>query len=88
MPTRNANGNLDHHPPLFSPGNTLPFVLVTALFLFWGIPSNTNDILIKQFMKSFEITRFRAGLIQSAFYMGYFLWAPPRAGFFTKATAP
>ena len=79
MPTRNANGNLDHHPPLFSPGNTLPFVLVTALFLFWGIPSNTNDILIKQFMKSFEITRFRAGLIQSAFYMGYFLLAVPAA---------
>jgi len=79
MPIRNANGNLDHHPPLFSAGNTLPFVLVTALFLFWGIPSNMNDILIKQFMKSFEITRFRAGLIQSAFYMGYFLLAVPAA---------
>jgi FHS family L-fucose permease-like MFS transporter len=52
---------------------------VTALFLFWGIPSNMNDILIKQFMKSFEITRFRAGLIQSAFYMGYFLLAMPAA---------
>jgi len=38
-----------------------------------------NDILIKQFMKSFEITRFRAGLIQSAFYMGYFLLAMPAA---------
>jgi len=37
-------------PKLFSPGNVLPFVLVTALFLFWGIPSNMNDILIKQFM--------------------------------------
>jgi FHS family L-fucose permease-like MFS transporter len=70
---------LDHHPPLFSAGNTLPFVLVTALFLFWGIPSNMNDILIKQFMKSFEITRFKAGLIQSAFYMGYFLLAVPAA---------
>jgi FHS family L-fucose permease-like MFS transporter len=38
-----------------------------------------NDILIKQFMKSFELTRFRAGLIQSAFYMGYFLVAVPAA---------
>ena len=79
MPTRDANGNLDHHPPLFSAGNTLPFVLVTALFLFWGIPSNMNDILIKQFMKSFEITRLKAGLIQSAFYMGYFVLAVPAA---------
>jgi FHS family L-fucose permease-like MFS transporter len=57
----------------------LPFFLVTALFLFWGIPSNMNDILIKQFMKSFELTRVKAGLIQSAFYMGYFVLAVPAA---------
>jgi FHS family L-fucose permease-like MFS transporter len=68
---------------LFSPGNTLPFILVTALFLLWGIPNNLNDILIKQFMKSFEITRFKAGLIQSAFYMGYFLLSMP-AGFLMR----
>jgi len=68
---------------LFSPGNTFPFVLVTALFLLWGIPNNLNDILIKQFMKSFEITRFKAGLIQSAFYMGYFLLSMP-AGFLMR----
>ncbi|MCK4677146.1 MAG: MFS transporter [Bacteroidales bacterium] len=30
-------------------------------------------------MKSFEINRFQAGLIQSAFYMGYFLLAMPAA---------
>jgi FHS family L-fucose permease-like MFS transporter len=66
-------------PRLFAPGYTLPFILVTALFLFWGIPSNMNDILIKQFMKSFEITRFKAGLIQSAYYMGYFLLSMPAA---------
>ena len=69
----------DHAPPLFSAGNTLPFILVTALFLLWGIPSNMNDILIKQFMKSFEMTRLKAGLIQSAFYMGYFLLSMPAA---------
>jgi FHS family L-fucose permease-like MFS transporter len=57
----------------------LPFVLVTALFFFWGIPNNLNDILIKQFMKSFELTRFEAGLLQSAFYMGYFLLSMPAA---------
>ncbi|MGB8492263.1 MAG: L-fucose:H+ symporter permease [Bacteroidales bacterium] len=62
-----------------SPENRMSFILVTALFLFWGIPNNLNDILIKQFMKSFEITRLEAGLIQSAFYMGYFLLAVPAA---------
>jgi len=79
MPALNANGKPGHQPPLFSAGNALPFVLVTALFFFWGIPNNLNDILIKQFMKSFEITRFKAGLIQSAFYMGYFLLSMPAA---------
>jgi FHS family L-fucose permease-like MFS transporter len=55
----------------------LPFILVTALFFLWGIPNNLNDILIRQFMKSFEINRLQAGLVQSAFYMGYFLLALP-----------
>lgn len=61
-----------------------PFILVTALFLFWGIPNNLNDVLIRQFMKSFEITRLKAGLIQSAFYMGYFLIPIPAATFMRK----
>jgi FHS family L-fucose permease-like MFS transporter len=30
-------------------------------------------------MKSFAISRFQAGLVQSAFYMGYFLFATPAA---------
>jgi FHS family L-fucose permease-like MFS transporter len=57
----------------------VPFVLVTVLFFLWGIPNNLNDVLIRQFMKSFAISRFRAGLLQSAFYMGYFLLATPAA---------
>jgi MFS transporter, FHS family, L-fucose permease len=64
---------------LFAPGYKVPFFLVTALFLFWGIPSSLNDILIKQFMKSFEITRTEAGLIQSAYYLGYFFLSMPAA---------
>lgn len=58
-------------------GSIVSFSLVTMLFLIWGIPNNMNDVLIKQFMKSFELTRFQAGLIQSAFYMGYFVLAVP-----------
>lgn len=64
---------------LFSRENILPFVLVTALFFLWGIPNNLNDVLIRQFMKLFEITRFKAGLVQSAFYVGYFLLSTPAA---------
>jgi len=65
--------------PLLPIENILPFVLVTALFFLWGIPNNLNDVLIRQFMKSFELTRFKAGLVQSAFYMGYFLLSMPAA---------
>ncbi len=64
---------------LLPAGQLVPFVLVTVLFFLWGIPNNLNDVLIRHFMKSFAITRFQAGLIQSAFYMGYFLLAMPAA---------
>jgi len=60
-------------------GFILPFILVTVLFFMWGIPNNLNGVLIKQFMKSMELSRFEAGLIQSAFYLGYFLLAIPAA---------
>jgi MFS transporter, FHS family, L-fucose permease len=59
------------------PGYLLPFILVTTLFFMWGIPNNLNGVLIKQFMKAMEISRFQAGLVQSAFYMGYFVLAVP-----------
>ena len=64
---------------LFPTGQLTPFTLVTFLFFLWGIPNNLNDVLIRQFMKSFEISRFQAGLVQSAFYMGYFVLAIPAA---------
>lgn len=64
---------------LFPAGHMFVFIAVTALFYLWGIPNNLNDVLIRQFMKSFAISRFQAGLVQSAFYMGYFLLAIPAA---------
>jgi FHS family L-fucose permease-like MFS transporter len=70
---------------MFAAGSIVPFVLVTALFFLWGIPNNLNDILIRQFMKSFAITRLEAGLVQSAFYMGYVLLAMPSALYMRKA---
>ncbi len=68
---------------LLPPGVTRSFVLVTGLFFLWGIPNNVNDVLIRHFMKSFALSRFQAGLVQSAFYMGYFLLALP-AGILMK----
>jgi len=69
---------------IFPAGQLLPFSLVTSLFFMWGVPNNLNDILIRQFMKSFALTRFEAGLVQSAFYLGYFLLAIPAALFMRR----
>jgi MFS transporter, FHS family, L-fucose permease len=74
---RASKGSEGVEAALVPAGRMLPFFLVTALFFLWAIPNNLNDILIRQFMKSFEINRLEAGLIQSAFYMGYFLLALP-----------
>jgi MFS transporter, FHS family, L-fucose permease len=86
---KNASSNSPHHQDIHAPlvpaGRMLPFILVTALFFLWGIPNNLNDILIRQFMKSFEISRLQAGLVQSAFYLGYFLIALPAGLIMRKA---
>ncbi|WP_321436953.1 L-fucose:H+ symporter permease [uncultured Bacteroides sp.] len=55
----------------------LPLVLIISMFFMWGMAGNLNDILIKQFKKSFELTDLQSGFVQSAFYMGYFLLAIP-----------
>ena len=65
--------------PLVAPGQRLPFSLVTSLFFMWGVPNNLNDVLIRQFMTSFTLNRVEAGLVQSAFYLGYFILAIPAA---------
>ncbi|MGH6754888.1 MAG: L-fucose:H+ symporter permease [Bradyrhizobium sp.] len=61
----------------------LPFVLIVSLFFLWGMANNLNDILITQFKKAFTLSDFQAGLVQSAFYLGYFLLALP-AGMFMR----
>ena len=81
MPVASASrtANTPARSGIFPVGQITLFILITALFFLWAIPNNLNDVLIRQFMKSFEISRFQAGLVQSAFYIGYFLLAMPAA---------
>src|SRR5579875_1192213 len=51
--------------------------LIVGLFFLWGVANNLNDILIKQFKNAFALSDFQAGLVQSAFYLGYFLLGIP-----------
>jgi len=67
------------HAPLAAAARKaiLPLVLVVSLFFLWGVANNLNDILIRQFKKAFALTDLQSGLVQSAFYLGYFLLAIP-----------
>ncbi len=57
----------------------LPLILIISLFFLWGMANNLNDILIAQFKKVFILSDFKAGLVQSAFYTGYFVFSIPAA---------
>ena len=53
--------------------NKLSFGIVTTLFFIWGFLTSMNDILIPYLKKAFELTYAEAMLVQSAFFMAYFL---------------
>ena len=67
----------DTEAPAPARASVLAFALIVGLFFLWGVANNLNDILIKQFKNAFTLTDFQAGLVQSAFYLGYFLLAIP-----------
>ena len=75
----NMNSQTASSPSLIRKEHLLPFILVTGLFVFWGIAVNLNSVLVKQFMKSFELSPFKAGLVTTAFFIGYFSLAIPAA---------
>ena len=61
-----------------------PIVLVVSLFFLWGMANNLNDVLIAQFRKAFTLGDLQSGLVQSAFYFGYFVLAIPAALFMKR----
>ncbi|MBO9623838.1 MAG: L-fucose:H+ symporter permease [Sphingomonas sp.] len=62
----------------------LPVILITALFFFWGVANNLNDVLIAHFRRAFTLNDLQSGLVQSAFYFGYFCFAIPAALFMKR----
>lgn len=70
--------------PLIDRSYFVAFALVTSLFFMWAIANNFNDILIKQFQKALDLTRMQSGLVQTAFYFGYFTIALPAGWVMTK----
>ncbi len=65
---------------LIAPGNLVPFVLITSLFLLWGLANNMTDTLLAAFKRIMSMTDARTSLIQISCYgLGYFIFALPAA---------
>jgi FHS family L-fucose permease-like MFS transporter len=76
--TNNANAGT-------KPGNYLfPFILVTSLFLLWGLAYGLLDVLNKHFQEVLNITTKRSTLLQGAYFGAYFLMALPAGMFMNK----
>ncbi|MDR0537331.1 MAG: sugar MFS transporter [Tannerellaceae bacterium] len=61
----------------------LPFILVTSLFLMWGLAHGLLDVLNKHFQDAFTMTKAQSGLVQFSTYIAYGLMSIP-AGLFMK----
>lgn len=61
----------------------VPFILVTSLFLLWGIAHSILDVLNKHFQDIIGVSKGQSGFIQFALFMGYFVMAIP-GGMFLK----
>jgi len=75
--------NNSNQKKLIAPGYIFTFALVATLFFMWALPNVLNDVLIQQFKKSLELSRFQAGFVQTAIKFGYFCLAIP-AGLFMQ----
>ncbi|MGM9741406.1 MAG: sugar MFS transporter [Candidatus Cryptobacteroides sp.] len=62
----------------------LPFVLVTSLFLLWGLANNMTDTLLAAFKRIMDMSDAQTSLIQFAFYGSYFCFALPAALFISR----
>lgn len=64
--------------------HVLPFVLVTSMFLLWGLANNMTDTLLAAFKRVMAMSDTQTSLIQLAFYGSYFCFALPAALFIRR----
>jgi FHS family L-fucose permease-like MFS transporter len=67
-----------------TPGFLGATILIVALFAFWGMSNSLNGILIPQFRKTFLLGDFASSFVDSATYVGYFLFAIPASLFMRR----
>ncbi|MDE6685096.1 MAG: MFS transporter, partial [Duncaniella sp.] len=53
----------------------IPFILITSCFALWGFANDITNPMVKAFSKIFGMSVAECGLVQGAFYGGYFAMA-------------
>jgi len=53
------------------------FILVSSLFLLWGICNGMIDVMDKHFQEELGLTKSQSAWVQFAHYLGYFLMSMP-----------
>lgn len=61
-----------------------PFVLVSSLFLLWGICNGMIDVMDKHFQDFLHLSKAQSAWVQFAHYLGYFLMALPSSWLASK----
>lgn len=61
----------------------IPFILVSSLFLMWGIAHGLLDVLNKHFQEAFTMSKAQSGFVQFSTYIAYGLISVP-AGLFMR----
>ncbi len=54
-----------------------PLAVLTSLFFMWGFITCLNDILSPHLKGIFELNYAQTGLVQTAFFLAYFIASPP-----------
>ena len=62
----------------------VPFLLVSSLFLLWGLANSMTDTLIAAFKNVMQMSDIQSSLIVFAFFGSYFCFALPAALFIRK----
>src|SRR5450432_4459559 len=53
------------------------FILVSSLFLLWGVCNGMIDVMDKHFQDELHLTKSQSAWVQFAHYLGYFLMSMP-----------
>ena len=63
---------------------TVALALIFSLFFIWAISSNLLPTMIRQLMKTFELSAFEASLTEASYWMAYFIFPIPIAMFMKR----